>query len=63
MCCSVTVGKHVNEIRANGRQPPITIEKLLDAMFSFGSSPRLYKEDPRSAEKVEVQNIRRTITT
>jgi hypothetical protein len=48
--CSVTAVKHVN-IPAIAREPPITtIETLLKAVFSFGSAPRLYKEDPRPAE-------------
>jgi hypothetical protein len=51
MHCLVTVGKHVNSIRAIARQPPITtIGKLLKAVFSVGSAPRLYNEDPRPAE-------------
>jgi hypothetical protein len=29
-----------------------TIEELLKAMFSVGSAPRLYNEDPRPAELV-----------
>jgi hypothetical protein len=42
----VTVGKHVGNIRAIVRQPPITtIEGLLKAAFSAGSAPRLYSED------------------
>jgi hypothetical protein len=31
---------------------PITIEKLLKAVFSVGSTPRLYNENPRPAEKI-----------
>jgi hypothetical protein len=47
----VAAGKHVNDIRAIGRQPPIAaIEKRLEAVFSVGSAPRLYREDPRPAE-------------
>jgi hypothetical protein len=38
--CLVTVGKHVNDIRAIARQPPITTEGLLEAVFSVGSAPR-----------------------
>jgi hypothetical protein len=51
MCCLVTAGKHVNNIRAIVRQLPITtVEGLLEAMFSGGSTLRLYSEDPRLAE-------------
>jgi hypothetical protein len=47
----VTAGKHVYDIRAVVRQPPITtVEKLLAAVFSVGSAPKLYSEDPRPAE-------------
>jgi hypothetical protein len=42
MRCLVAAGKHVNDIRAIVRQPPITTEKLLEAAFSVGSAPRLY---------------------
>jgi hypothetical protein len=48
----VATDKHVNDIRAI-RQPPVTtIEKLLEAVYSVGSAPRLYSEDPRPAEWV-----------
>jgi hypothetical protein len=48
MRCWVTVGKHVNDIRTIARQPPITtIDKLLEAVFSVVSTPRIYSEDPR----------------
>jgi hypothetical protein len=50
MHCLATAGKHVNNIRAIARLPPITIEKLVEAVFSLGSAPRLYNEDPRPAE-------------
>jgi hypothetical protein len=44
--------KHVNNIRAVTRQPAITtMNELLGAVFSVGSAPRLYKEDPRPAEE------------
>jgi hypothetical protein len=44
---------HVKDIQAVARQPPITtIEKLLEAVFSIRSTPRLYSEDPRPAERV-----------
>jgi hypothetical protein len=53
MLCLVTAGKHVNDIRAIARQPPTTtIEKLLKAVFSVGSSPRLYNENLRPAELI-----------
>jgi hypothetical protein len=52
MYCLVMVGKHVTDIRAIARQPPIaTIEGLSEAMFSVGSAPRLYSEDPSPAEE------------
>jgi hypothetical protein len=50
MGCLATAEKHVNDIRAIARQPPITIEKLLEAVFSVGSAPRLYSENSRPAE-------------
>jgi hypothetical protein len=63
MCCLVTAGKHVNDIRAIARQAPITIEKMLEAVFSVGSAPRLYSEDPRPAEWIQLRDIRRTVST
>jgi hypothetical protein len=58
----VTAGKNVNDISAVARQSPITtIEKLLEAMFSIGSAPRLYNEDPRPAESVEVWQLSRVL--
>jgi hypothetical protein len=50
MCWLVEAGKHVNDIRAIVRQPPITIGKLMEAVFSVVSAPRPYSEDPRPAE-------------
>jgi hypothetical protein len=50
MCCLVTAGKQVNDIRALARQPPITTEGLLEAVFSVGSASSVYSEDPRPAE-------------
>jgi hypothetical protein len=48
MRCLVTAGKHVNNIRAVARQPPITtIEKQLVAAFSVGTNPMLYNEETR----------------
>jgi hypothetical protein len=62
--CWVTAGKHVNDIRAIARQQPITtIEKVLESVFSVGSAPRKYSEDPGPAERVQLGNIRRTVTT
>jgi hypothetical protein len=47
----VTAGKHVNDIRAIARQPPIkTMEKPLEVVFSVGSDPKLYSEDPKPTE-------------
>jgi hypothetical protein len=52
MCCFVRAGKHVSNIPAIVRQPLITtIKELLEAVFPVGSAPRLYKEDPSSAER------------
>jgi hypothetical protein len=49
MRCLVAAGKHVNHIRAIATQPSITtIEKLLEAVFSVGSVPKLYSEDPQA---------------
>jgi hypothetical protein len=59
----VTTDKHVNYIWIVARQPSITIEKLLKTVFSVLSAPRLYSKDPRQAEWVRLQDIRRTITT
>jgi hypothetical protein len=43
---------HISNIPATARQPPITkIEELLRTVFSVGSAPRLYNEDPRPAER------------
>jgi hypothetical protein len=39
-----------NDIRIIARQPIKTIEELLQAVFSVGSTPRLYSEDPRPIE-------------
>jgi hypothetical protein len=64
MRCLVAAGKHVSNIRAIARQPPMTkIRKLLEAVSSVGSAPRLYSEDPRPAERVQLRDIRRTVTT
>jgi hypothetical protein len=32
------------------------IERLLEAAFSVGSTPRLYSEDPRPAEGISVES-------
>jgi hypothetical protein len=64
MCCLVAVGKHVSDIPTISRQPPIaTREELLEAVFSVGSAHRLYSEDPRLAERVQLQDICQTVTT
>jgi hypothetical protein len=55
MRCLVTAGKHVNNIRAIASQPPITtIEGLLEALFSIGSSPRLHNDDTSQAAGIPV---------
>jgi hypothetical protein len=55
----VTVGKHVNSIRAIARQPIITtIEEVLGAVLSVGSAPGLYMEDPRPAH---IKNVTKCI--
>jgi hypothetical protein len=47
----VTAGKHVTIIQDIVRQASIiTIEKLLEAVFSVGSVPRLYNEDRNPAQ-------------
>jgi hypothetical protein len=47
----VAAGELINYAGAITRQPPITtIEKLLEAVLSVASAPRLYSEDPRLAE-------------
>jgi hypothetical protein len=57
-------GKHVNDIRAVVRQLPITtIEKLLEAVFSVGSAPRLLSEETKPAESVQLWDIRPTVMT
>jgi hypothetical protein len=59
----VTASKHVKNIRTIAKQPPIpTIEKLLEAVFSVSSASRLYNEDPRPAERVEMWGICRKVT-
>jgi hypothetical protein len=63
MPCLATAGKHFNNIQAIAKQPPITIEKLLETVFSVGSAPRLYNEDLRLVERAELRDIRRTVTT
>jgi hypothetical protein len=51
MRCLVTASKHVNYIRAIARQTVITTtDGLLEVVFSVGSAPRLYNEDPRPVE-------------
>jgi hypothetical protein len=47
----VTAGKHVNNVPDIARQPSIiTIEGLLEVVFSVGSAKKLCSEDPRQAE-------------
>jgi hypothetical protein len=51
----VAAAKHINDFRANARQPPITtIAKLLEAVFSVAPHPRLHSEDPRPADKSSI---------
>jgi hypothetical protein len=60
----VEAGKQVNAPRTVARQPPITtIEKLFEAVFSVGSAPRLYSEDPRPAEWVQLRDIHWIVAT
>jgi hypothetical protein len=64
MRCLVAAGKPVNDIWAIARQPPIaTIEEQLEAVFSIGSFPGLYRGDPMPAEWVQLRDIRRIVTT
>jgi hypothetical protein len=56
MHCFIMAGKHVKNIQAIARQPPITeVEGMLDAAFSVGSALRLYSDDPRPAEGSSVE--------
>jgi hypothetical protein len=58
----VTARKHVNNIRAIARQPPIKIiEELLEVVFSVTSALRLYNEDPRPATQAAVNWVTKTI--
>jgi hypothetical protein len=63
MRCLVAAGKHVNDIRAIARQPSITtIGEKLGAVFSVGSAPGLYNEDPGPVQgivRVHLRDIRR----
>jgi hypothetical protein len=43
MRCLITADKCVNDNRAIARQPPITIEKLWEAVFSVGSAPKMLR--------------------
>jgi hypothetical protein len=37
-CCFITAGKHIENIRAIGKKPPVrTIEELLETVFSVRS--------------------------
>jgi hypothetical protein len=43
MHCLATADKHINDIRAIARQPPMkTIEGVLEAMFSVESAPAYF---------------------
>jgi hypothetical protein len=56
MRCLVMARKHVNNIWATAKQLPITaMEGLLKAVFSVGSTPRLYSEDRMLAEHSSVE--------
>jgi hypothetical protein len=45
-CCLITAGKHINNIRAIARKPPITTtEELLETVFSVRLVPSGYKGD------------------
>jgi hypothetical protein len=55
--CLVTASKHVNDIRAIARQSPMTIEGLLEAVISIGSTPRLYSEDPGWLKAVQLSEV------
>jgi bifunctional ADP-heptose synthase (sugar kinase/adenylyltransferase) len=62
VCCLVTADEHVNNNRAIARQPPVTtLEGLLVAVFSVGSVPRLYSENPRPVECSSVQAMKRRL--
>lgn len=50
MSCLATAGKHINNIQAIFREPPITTEKLLGAVIPVEPAPSLYNENPRPAE-------------
>jgi hypothetical protein len=59
MCCLVTASKHIINIQAITRQPPITaVEGLLEAVFSVGSAPRLCSEDPRPTKAVQLSEMK-----
>jgi hypothetical protein len=40
-----------------GKHTSITIEELLGKVFSVGSSPRLYNEDPRPVERIIIKRV------
>jgi hypothetical protein len=45
-----------SDIWATARQPSITtVEGLLEAVFTVGSAPRLYSEDPSAVECSETK--------
>jgi hypothetical protein len=55
MRCLVKACKHVNDILAVARQPPITtIEGLLKVVFPVGSAPALNNENFRPTQGTAV---------
>jgi hypothetical protein len=55
----VTVDKHVNNIQVTARQQPITVEELLEAVFSVWSALRLYSEDtPGRLRAVQLSEVK-----
>jgi hypothetical protein len=51
--CLATAGKHVQNIWAIARQPPIIIEGLMKDVLSVGSAQGLYNEDPGRLRGIE----------
>jgi hypothetical protein len=50
--------KHVNNIRATVRKPHTT--EIMGAVFSVGSAPGLYNEDPRPAHYFALLNKKKS---
>jgi hypothetical protein len=50
LCNGWGTHSHRNYIQSIARQLSMTIEGLLETVFSVGSAPRLYSEDPRLVE-------------